>query len=176
LDEYPDTQNEYHRKIRKQVLEKYGNKCTCCGEDRWPFLVIDHINDDGNKERRKRYGSQSGSARSFMLLLAREPIRSDLQILCWNCNSAKSLYGCCPHSSSWVEPEISNIDLRRTTTKNFDFRTKIVWPPLGKLCEMVLETNCSEVARKLGVHHTAVRAYLKRRKRYYVLQEQKKRD
>lgn len=164
LEDFPNLQKEYHLKIRKEVLEKYGNRCVCCGEAKWSFLVIDHINNDGAKERRERYGSQNGSSRSFFLLLKREPIRSDLQVLCWNCNAAKSLYGCCPHSSSWVEPQISDIDLRRTTTKNFNFNTKIVWPPIKELVAMVIATNCSEVARKLGVDHTAVRGRLKRRK------------
>lgn len=171
LKEYPNTQKSYHLKIRRKVLEKYGNKCVCCGEPNWAFLVIDHINNDGYAERRERYGSQSGSSHSFFLLLNREPTRNDLQVLCWNCNSAKSLYGCCPHSTDWVEPTISEIDLRRTTKKNFNFLNKIDWPPIKELVDMVLESNCSEVARKLGVHNTAVRGRLKRRGLYALVQE-----
>ncbi len=100
----PEKQKEYALRIKKEVLNKYGGKCTCCSEDRWPFLVIDHINNDGNKERRELYGSQSGASKSFYLKLRREEIRIDLQVLCWSCNSAKALYGCCPHSQQWVEP------------------------------------------------------------------------
>lgn len=168
LDKYPDTQKEYHLKIRKEVLNKYGAKCACCGESNWAFLVIDHVNNDGHKERRELYGSQSGSSHSFFLKLRREPIRQDLQVLCWSCNAAKALYGCCPHNPLWVEPQISDIDLRRTS-KNFDFNTKIVWPSDEELLKMVQETNCSEVARKLGVHNTAIRGRLKRRNLYHLV-------
>lgn len=98
LKKNPDIQRNYHLKIRKEVLEKYGNKCKCCGENNWSFLVIDHVNNDGHKERRELYGSQSGSAHSFFLKLRREPLRIDLQVLCWNCNAAKSMYGECPHN------------------------------------------------------------------------------
>jgi hypothetical protein len=171
LNNYPNTQKIYHLKIRKEVLTKYGNKCVCCGEDKWPLLVIDHINNDGYQERRELYGSQSGSGGAFLLKLRREPIRKDLQVLCWSCNAAKSLYGCCPHNSLWVEPEIPDIDKRRTTTKNFKIKGKIVWPLIGDLVEMVLKSNCSEVARKLGVHNTALRGRLKRRGLYTIVQE-----
>lgn len=173
LDKYPDTQKEYHLKIRKEVLEKYGNKCACCGETNWAWLVIDHVNNDGAIERRALYGSNSGSSRSFFLKLKREPLRSDLQVLCWNCNAAKSLYGCCPHTDKWIEPHFPDVDLRRTS-KGFNINPKIKWPPIADLVKMVLETNCAEVARKLGVHDTAVRGHLKRRKVYEAVQNVKR--
>jgi hypothetical protein len=174
LAENSSNQKEYHLKVRQEVIKKYGGRCTCCGESNWAFLVIDHINDDGYQERRDRYGSQRGSSHSFFLLLKRSPIREDLQILCWNCNSAKALYGCCPHNKDWVEPEFSGGDLRRTTTKNFNSNTKIVWPPIAQLVDKVLASNCSAVARELGVHNTALRGHLKRRGCYYALQNVKK--
>lgn len=108
----PHIQKEYHLKVRKEVLAKYGNKCTCCGEDKWPLLVIDHVNNDGGRERKELYGGQSGSSHSFFLMLKREEVREDLQILCWNCNAAKSLYGCCPHSTQWIEI-VSNKNVER---------------------------------------------------------------
>jgi hypothetical protein len=170
VDKYPEVQKEYHLKIRKEVLEKYGNKCFCCGENNWAFLVIDHINNDGNKERRDLYGSQSGSSHSFFLKLRREDVRIDLQVLCWNCNSAKSLYGCCPHNSLWLEPKFSEIDLRRTS-KSFDFKTKIEWPSDIDLIKMIQQSNCSAVARNLGVHNTAIRGRLKRRNLYHLVKQ-----
>lgn len=178
LSKHPDRQKSYRLKIRKQVLEKYGGKCVCCGESNWAFLVIDHINDDGYIERREKYGSQSGASFSFVLELNRNPIRTDLQILCWNCNATKSLYGSCPHSGSWIEPEIIDIDLRRGNKKNFTTIGKIKWPPINDLVKMVLETNCSDVARKLGVHDTAIRGRLKRRGLYIIVQQhvKQKRD
>jgi len=165
LKNHPTVQREYNLRIRKEVLEKYGNQCKCCGENNWALLVIDHINDDGYQERKDLYGSQNGAAQQFFLKLRKEKIRSDLQVLCWNCNAAKSLYGCCPHNPNWIEPEFSNLDLRRTS-KHFDQNTKIVWPSDQELLNMIFETNCSSVANQLGVHDTAIRGRLKRRNLY----------
>ena len=87
----------YRKKIRKEVLELYGHKCTCCNEHRHEFLAIDHINDDGNIERKKMFNNNHGSSSySFYLKLKREPKRSDLQILCHNCNSSFAHYGYSP--------------------------------------------------------------------------------
>jgi polyribonucleotide nucleotidyltransferase len=44
---------------RIKVLEHYGGSCTCCGETRYEFLAIDHINNDGGKHR-EEMGSKSG--------------------------------------------------------------------------------------------------------------------
>ena len=37
------------RKLRQEVLDAYGGKCACCGEEQYEFLCIDHVNDDGNE-------------------------------------------------------------------------------------------------------------------------------
>ncbi len=87
----------YHTKIRQEVLIKYGGKCRCCGEANWKFLTIDHVNQDGGKERRNLYGSQNGSSSAWFLKLRREPIRDDLRVLCYNCNMAVFQFGSCPH-------------------------------------------------------------------------------
>ena len=88
---------EYHSKIRQEVIQKYGNKCACCGESNWQFLAIDHINQNGGEERKELYGSQSGNSNSWFLKLRREPIRNDLRVLCHNCNMAVFQFGVCPH-------------------------------------------------------------------------------
>ena len=41
------------RVIKKIVYTHYGNICSCCGESDYMFLTIDHINNDGHKQRRK---------------------------------------------------------------------------------------------------------------------------
>lgn len=79
------------RKNRRIVLQAYGNKCTCCGEDTFEFLAIDHINGKGD-EQRKIY--RSGN---FFTWIIKNNYPKDLQILCHNCNSAKGFYGTCPH-------------------------------------------------------------------------------
>jgi hypothetical protein len=157
----------YRQMIRLEVIEKYGNKCACCGCDNKYFLVIDHKNNDGGEERRELYKNKSGASSSWYLKLRREPVRDDLQVLCHNCNMARSLYGKCPHQSDFVEPDLSilNIDNRRNK-KNFNVGCKIKWPDDDELLAMVKATNCSRVARDLGVHDTAVRGRLKRRNLY----------
>ena len=82
-------------KLRQEVLTAYGGKspqCNCCGENDTHFLVIDHINNDGHIER-KKYGTAT-----FYKRLRQNGFPKDkYQILCHNCNAAKSLYGECPH-------------------------------------------------------------------------------
>lgn len=97
VDKYPEKVKEYRRKIKGEVISKYGGYCKCCKETRVEFLTIDHINSDGAMERKALFGSQSGSSNQWYLKLRREDKRSDLQVLCFNCNVAKFIYGKCPH-------------------------------------------------------------------------------
>ena len=82
--------------IREEVINFYSNndpKCACCGEKEFAFLSIDHIHNDGAKDRNTR-GTGSNLYRS----LKRENFPRGFQILCHNCNMAKGFYGQCPHS------------------------------------------------------------------------------
>lgn len=88
---------EQRQQIRQDVIEKYGGKCECCGENRWQFLAIDHKNGDGGTERKNLYGSKSGNSGHWYRKLKIEPRRDDLRILCHNCNMAIAFYGKCPH-------------------------------------------------------------------------------
>jgi hypothetical protein len=94
---HPHKQRNYQRRVRFDVLKKYGGKCKCCGESDLLFLTIDHVNEDGGEERRRLYGSQSGNSALWFLKLKREPIREDLQVLCYSCNFASFQFGTCPH-------------------------------------------------------------------------------
>jgi len=62
-----------------------GDKCINCGEDDIDVLQVDHINDDGKKDRDKYTGLQ------FFRESLKTPIESKkrLQILCANCNIRK---------------------------------------------------------------------------------------
>lgn len=85
--------------IMRQVIQRYGNKCACCGEERFEFLTIDHINNDGYIERKRKFGGRSkGGYRFYVQLLKLDYIREDLQVLCYNCNCGKARCGgTCPH-------------------------------------------------------------------------------
>lgn len=81
---------KYRTKRREKVLEHYGGKCVCCGETEPQFLTIDHINGGGNKDRKHQ-----GSNLYFMVIKNNFP--KTFQLLCWNCNCSKGIYGKCPH-------------------------------------------------------------------------------
>ncbi len=85
---------KYARNRRKAVrlegLAQYGGKCACCGETAEEFLTIDHINGRVPGEPRLR-----GPAEWERLKKAGWP-SDNIQILCYNCNCAKGIYGYCP--------------------------------------------------------------------------------
>ncbi len=91
--------------IKLQILKAYGNKCTCCGEGEVDFLAIDHINNDGYKNRRQ--GRTGGI--SFYRQVIKNKFPSDLQILCHNCNWSKHVNnGKCIHQ---IKKELKNDEL-----------------------------------------------------------------
>ena len=84
--------DKYWRKLKTMVIEAYGGCCACCGEHRSEFLSIDHVNNDGAKERRMH------SRGNFYLRLKQQGFPKDkYQLLCMNCNFAKGQFGICPH-------------------------------------------------------------------------------
>jgi hypothetical protein len=92
-----ETNRKNVQKIRIEVLQHYGGKCTCCGETELKFLTLDHINGGGNEHRRK-IGIHSGSL--FYRWVRSHNYPDYLQVLCHNCNQAKCFYGECPHKSN----------------------------------------------------------------------------
>jgi hypothetical protein len=90
---------ERRLKIRKEVMNHYGNKCNCCGEDTLEFLAIDHINGKGNEHRRKISPKNQTNVSSTVMYrwLIKNNYPDGFQILCHNCNVAKHHHGICPH-------------------------------------------------------------------------------
>lgn len=90
----------YMRNLRKQyraeAITAYGGKCACCGESEYTFLVIDHPNGGGRKERE----ALRMWASSFIRDLARRGYPTGYRVLCHNCNSSYGYYGYCPHQRS----------------------------------------------------------------------------
>jgi len=87
---YKEKQHKWSKDFRERqrtlVLEHYGNKCACCGEIIRCFLTIDHKNNDGRKHRKH--------SDSWII---KHHYPEDLQILCWNCNWGRRMFGVCPH-------------------------------------------------------------------------------
>jgi len=75
---------KYVTNMKKEVFNKYGNVCKICGEFNYYFLTIDHINNDGNLERKK-----VNYLEFYKKLRDTQPDISKYQILCFNCNCGK---------------------------------------------------------------------------------------
>lgn len=83
------------RELKQTVLDYYGQKCNCecgCLVIKFEHLTIDHKNNDGAEQRKKR-GSHGGHANYRYII--KDGFPDDLQVLCWNCNCAKEYYGGC---------------------------------------------------------------------------------
>jgi len=78
---------------KRQIMTAYGGHCTCCGETEIAFLAIDHIDGDGAARRKN---GEHGQGHKFYRWLIANGFPSGFQVLCFNCNFAKSNGGC-PH-------------------------------------------------------------------------------
>lgn len=99
---YIMARKEKLRATRRECLQLYGGKCVCCGETTFEFLSFDHKHGGGYAERRRLGG---GNGRFYKSL--KEEYRTDIQILCHNCNQARGFYGICPHEIN-AHGEVSN--------------------------------------------------------------------
>lgn len=88
------TQTKIRQRLREKVLEVYGNKCACCNEREQAFLEVDHIENDGADHRRKLKAKKL-----YKWLEQNNWPKEGFQLLCCNCNNAKSRYSICPHQT-----------------------------------------------------------------------------
>jgi hypothetical protein len=87
-----NTRIKARKRMKETLLEIYGARCCCCGEDEKEFLCLDHINGGGAKHRK------TASMDSIYRLAIREtPASGNYRILCFNCNMARGLRKFCPH-------------------------------------------------------------------------------
>lgn len=97
--EHREHLNELHklaaRRNHEKVINFYGGKCACCGESRFEFLALDHINGDGGKLRKNGIHPKTG--KGLYAWIIRNNYPDIFQLLCHNCNFAKGAYGACPH-------------------------------------------------------------------------------
>lgn len=90
---------ERHANARKIVIAGYGGRCQCCGETEPYFLTIDHVNNDGAKERKYLSSSQL-----YIYLIRNGFPRDRYQLLCFNCNLGRQINGgICPHWSRYLK-------------------------------------------------------------------------
>jgi len=76
----------------KNLSKSKEPRCRCCGEKMLIFLTIDHMKKRNNVERKKRLGGKD----LYTYLIDRD-FPQNRQAFCFNCNSAKSDTGYCPH-------------------------------------------------------------------------------
>ena len=93
---------QYHLKIKEKIINHYSKgtmTCCCdgCTENQIEFLTIDHEDDNG-AEHRRIIGI---GGHNTLLWLIRNNYPIGYRVLCWNCNSARSIgtnaNGICPH-------------------------------------------------------------------------------
>jgi len=86
------------KKDAAEMWTAYGGECVCCGEKEPRFFELDHIFSDGHKEKKKTASGNPWRPTSVVIWRRhRVADRARFQILCSNCNSAKSQHGNCPH-------------------------------------------------------------------------------
>ncbi len=86
-DKVRQNNKTYTENLHQKFFEMYGSRCSCCGEHRKCFLVLDHVVPIG----RFRKCSQSE------YLKAVTEYRPDrYQVLCFNCDFLKSDGNQCP--------------------------------------------------------------------------------
>ena len=77
-------QRNYNRQVyrdkRKSILDTLGNRCVCCGETEEIYLEIDHVFNDGSKDKAPSLKKIKENKERY-------------QILCCNCNRAKHKNG-----------------------------------------------------------------------------------
>lgn len=94
--QYRERVRLYAERIKNTVFTAYGNKCSCCGEDCVKLLALDHVNNDGNKER-YRNGRRIKSTGMYLKVI-KENFPPKYQLLCFSCNWGKHVNnGVCPH-------------------------------------------------------------------------------
>lgn len=94
------TSRKYTRAFKKEVVEAYGGQCQACQESELCVLSIDHVYDDGAREREK-----PGWGVGYQMKLRLKELgwpQDRYQLLCMNCQYRKREYG--RDTSKWPTP------------------------------------------------------------------------
>jgi len=69
------------QELKKDIIMKYSDgkmECECCGNKNIEFLTIDHIDENGAKERRKH-----GTGHNYYRWLKKNDYPTDLNLRCY---------------------------------------------------------------------------------------------
>ena len=98
----------WRERLRRAVFGHYSNntfKCACCGESEQDFLVIDHIDGNGNEQRRAAFGRTDAGGHTMHRWLVKQGFPQGFQLLCANCNSSRGKHGECTHKNRPIAPK-----------------------------------------------------------------------
>ena len=95
-NEIKKRQKNYELQNKLKVIYEYGGKCICCGEDKFEFLIVNHINNNNDAKERK-ITKQGTNSKLYRWLIKNNYPKDNYQLLCYNCNYAKDFFGYCPH-------------------------------------------------------------------------------
>lgn len=107
LDTILARQKRWAVALKNEMIAAYGGKCQCpgCDENRFEFMTLDHkIPGESKKDKKKHSCSKS----LYMGLKRRGWPKDNYQLLCWNCNSSKGVYGYCPHEREQLALETTD--------------------------------------------------------------------
>jgi hypothetical protein len=98
MRKYREKHPEYRKKAYENSRKKWidlvnflGSKCVKCGFSDMRALQLDHIHDDGAKQRHEF----NGAVRMYNFYIKNPKItKRTLQVLCANCNTIKRINKC----------------------------------------------------------------------------------
>lgn len=129
------------RRLKMEVIQKYGGKCSCCKESNINYLTIDHISGNGNRHRK-----EITKGKKLYRWLKHNNFPSGFQVLCYNCNLGKNRYDICPHNKEEFEKsrlatsKINNNNNNSARKSVFNLRLKVI-NGYGGRCEKCGEIN-----------------------------------
>ncbi len=83
---------EERAKLKETVLSHYSNQTMCClncGFNDIRALQLDHINNDGAKERKELFGDRTKAGTTFYRWIRQQNFPEGYSVLCANCNIIK---------------------------------------------------------------------------------------
>lgn len=91
--------------LKLDLIKAFGGRCNCCGESHPAFLTLEHKENVGH--------GRPGARKTHQLLRDAKNDGWDTtkyELLCFNCNCAKSTRGQCPHRSGLTaEQELARL-------------------------------------------------------------------
>lgn len=118
--------------IKQEIINTYGKKCQCCGEENWQFLTIDHIDNWGAEHRKNEIGRRGGTA-IYRWLKSNNFPKDRFRLLCMNCNACIGFHGFCGHSLEKNKLNCSGCNIVLNNENQFKFH-QLNGSSLCKLC------------------------------------------